>query len=131
VLLYKRNSGIRTARGHVDGIVGRLTITHLDRSVADRPLSHCYPGTIAAARTRAGRIPNFRGQVSDSFATEAAEDAAGSAGLDLQRRLRAGDPLGAAPDTLICKSFRRLMEAALKVVIPGAKVATVGTSQCP
>jgi hypothetical protein len=205
VLLYKRNSGIRTARGHLDGIVGPLTITHLDRSVADRPLSHCYPGTIAAARTQAGRIPaqralipaltcrreqglsissetggptpdlgkgwrqcgtnwkicngwvgflyldmilgrtrnvvckfevgvpnvNFRGRVSDSFATDAAEDAAGSAGLDLQRRLRAGDPLGAAPETVICKSFRGLMEAALEVVIPGAKVATVGTSRCP
>ena len=205
VLRYKRNFGIRTAGGYLDGIVGPLTIAHLDRSVADRPLSRCYPGTIATARTRAGSIPaqralipaltcrrepgpsissetgtptpdlgkgwrqcgtnwkicngwvgflyldiflgrtrnvvckfevgvpnmNFRGQVSDSFATQAAEDAAGSAGLDLQRRLRAGDPLGAAPDTVICNSFRGLMEAELKVVIPGTKVATVGTSRCP
>ena len=74
---------------------------------------------------------NYLGPVGDSFASDAAMEAANTGGLELQRKLRAGDPLGNAPDTVICKAFRSAMEEKLKLVIPGCRVAPVGTSRCP
>lgn len=65
------------------------------------------------------------GVITDDFATSAAIESCNAAGQALQAWLRAADPSGISPESVIVATFIRLMGEQMAVHIPGSRVTRV------
>ena len=70
-------------------------------------------------------------RIGDAEATADAITAITAGAATVNAFLRASDPEGLAPEALICQRLRQAVQLELQALIPGARVAPIGTSRCP